>query len=303
MKLLLAALPAALIFTACSHNGPARNPSYAVNRAMHRQTRAHQANVFSHGDLPGDALRREIAGNPDNLAARRQLALHYEQSGQPELAAEHLRFALQKFPQDIPTRTSLVRVLRQMGFDRDALDTLNATTAETWETQSWRGILLDDLGRHDDANKAHRAALDLQPNSATLHNNLGQSLLFCDKPKDAAAAFRAALTRDSRHEIARNNLGIALALSNPADAIAHWQSVSGPAAAHTNMAVVYLEQDKLSDARRELNIALGHNRNYQPALANLAIVAGRDGRPAVLEPGPVQPPTMWAKIRSKLFGR
>jgi Tfp pilus assembly protein PilF len=304
MRFLVAAL---VLLAGCAHKTAVRRPSgYNVDRAIARHARVYQAELLSQGDLTGDNLRRAVALRPDDLEARRRLAAHYESNGQPELAVEHLRFASQRFPQDAALRASLARLLHRMDLDAEALDALGGITSPTAESESWRGILLDALGRHEDAFDAHRAAAALAPRDASLQNNIGQNLLLRGKPKDAAAHFRAALERDPRHEAARNNLGVALALTNPREAIAHWQSLAGPAAAHTNLAAVYLERDRLADARRELNAALGYDRNYQPALANLALVAERDGLPAVLEPGASRPSPTWAKIKSKLsdvFGR
>ena len=103
----------------------------------------------------------------------------------------------------------------------------------------------------------------------------------------AATEFRAALR--IRHDlvIARNNLGIALAADpsgNNKDAIMNWQAVSGPAAAHNNMAALLIERGEYAEARKELQTALGYDQQNAQAVYNLALVSERDGKPAVLPP-------------------
>ncbi len=96
--------------------------------------------------------------------------------------------------------------------------------------------------------KAHRAALELDPKRDSLHNNLGYNLLQQGKAKEAAAEFREALKLKPDSEVARNKLGMALAADpDPAgsnDAILHWQSVSDPATAHSNMAALLIRQKR-----------------------------------------------------------
>ena len=58
---------------------------------------------------------------------------------------------------------------------------------------------------------AYRAALEIQPNSAVLHNNLGFSFVLQNRPADAAAEFVIALKRDPQLAVARANLRLALA--------------------------------------------------------------------------------------------
>src|SRR5438445_335406 len=80
--------------------------------------------------------------------------------------------------------------------------------------------------------EAHRAALALGTKLDSLHNNLGYNLLMQGRSKEAAEEFGEALKLRPDSEVARNNLGIALA-ATPQEALLHWQSVSDPATAHS----------------------------------------------------------------------
>ncbi|MEP7363313.1 MAG: tetratricopeptide repeat protein [Acidobacteriota bacterium] len=277
----------------------------AVERGMKRQVQvAQNAELASTGDTEGDGLRRAVVTQPDNMDARAHLAAYYERTGQPELAIEHYRLALGRQRDAVGPRLELVRLLHTMKLDEQALSAASEGIAEHASRQliSWKGILLDELGRASEGEAAHREALaraeGASPGTlAALHNNLGQNLLLQKQYGAAAAAFQQALAIDRRLETARNNLGMALALSADTErALAHWKSVSGPATAHNNLAAVLIEQDRYPEARRQLNIALGYEPNNEAAMRNLAVLGERDGKPAVLEPEHVRSSSAWARI-------
>ena len=58
-----------------------------------------------------------------------------------------------------------------------------------------------------------------------------------------------------------------------------WQSISGPAAAHNNLAASLIETGRYEEARREIQAALDYAPRYAPALNNLRIVSELDGKP------------------------
>ena len=163
---------------------------------------------------------------------------------------------------------------------------------------SWLGILRDELGQWTEGEKSHRAALALGPESDYLHNNLGYNLLMQKRPSEAAFEFKQALKLKPGSEVARNNLGMAL-LDAPHEALLHWQSISDPATAHSNMAALLIEQGKYAEARRELDLALGYNRANAAALSNLKLVSELDGKPAVIPIKPLR--TKWGRFRSAVL--
>jgi tetratricopeptide (TPR) repeat protein len=133
------------------------------------------------------------------------------------------------------------------------------------------GILEDDVQNYTSAEVWHRAAVNRQPDLDTLHNNLGYNLLLQDRAGEAAAEFRRAMELNPKSEIARNNLGVALA-ADPKEAVLQWQSISDPATAHSNMAAVFIERKRYSEARQEVKIALEFSPEHPAALANLKLL-------------------------------
>src|ERR1019366_1621969 len=162
-----------------------------------------------------------------------------------------------------------VRDLRDVNRRSEAITSLEsflkAHPESGAEFYSWLGILRDESGLWPLGEPAHREALKLNPGS----------------------------------QMARNNLGIARAQSNAtAEAVANWQSTSDPATAHNNMAVVWMEKGNYSEARRELDWALGYNKAHAAALRNLELLARLDGSPAMLKAKPLDTrATRWQRFR------
>jgi Tfp pilus assembly protein PilF len=147
--------------------------------------------------------------------------------------------------------------------------------------------LRDDAGHYPEAEKAYRAALSNTPKLAYLHNNLGYNLLLQGRAKEAADEFREALALEPHSRLANDNLGLALLAQwktdeQPKEALLRWESVSGPATAHNNLASVLMEQRRYTDARKELEIALSYQKDHQAAAANLRLLSELDGRPATV---------------------
>ena len=259
------------------------------------------------GDYLIRSLQARVAGEPDNLEARLELARRYQQAGSPELALEHYRLAATRFPDSGEVQLLLARCLRSLRLTAQAEDGLAKFLKQRPQTSpefsAWLGILRDELGDWEPGEAAHRAALALAPNRDDLHNNLGYNLLQQKRHQQAAEEFRQALTLRPDSAIARNNLGLALA-SQPAEALRNWQAAGDPASAHNNLAAALIEQGRYEEARKQLEIALGHTRSYPAALANLRLLSELDGQPVVLPSGqsaPARTAPAWKRFLSTLW--
>jgi Flp pilus assembly protein TadD len=270
-------------------------------RATAFERQIQNARDAGEGDYVLLSLRQKMAAEPDNLAVRLELIEHYTRAGYPELALEHCRLAATRFPESAALQLPMAKLLRGMKMTREAAQGLGAFLAahpqESPDFASWLGIMRDELGDWAEGEKSHRAALALNGNLDSLHNNLGYNLLMQGRPQEAALEFREALKLRPNSEVARNNLGMALA-ATPQDAALRGQPVGDPATAHSNMAALLIKQKRYADARRELDLALGYNKNHSAALNNLRLVSELDGKPAVIPLKPAQ--TRWSKFRSKV---
>jgi Flp pilus assembly protein TadD len=245
---------------------------------MQRQVR--NARDAGDGDYIARTLSRRMLEEPGNLDVRLELARHYMETGQPELAAEHYRLAGERFPDNVAIQVMLARTLRGMGLRQAAAEQLERFTStrpqQSADALSMLGILRDELREYKAAEAAHRAALALVPVSDRLHNNLGYNLLLQGNKQGAAAEFRKALDLAPDSRVARNNLAMAMAADEQGTP-EQLRTIANPAAAHNNVAAVLIEQGRYGEARKELEIALALQPDHDAALRNLRLVSELDG--------------------------
>jgi Flp pilus assembly protein TadD len=281
-------LLASLFLPACTHrvvtiHDPLPVPPAAVRATMQRQIL--NAVDAGEGDVLLQRLRERAAAEPANVEVRLALAAHYGARGFSDLELEHYRLAAERFPDSTPAATALARALHSGNQNVAARDGLvsfcKRNPQAPAELFSLVGILEDGLGNFGSAEPWHRAAVERQPDHDSLHNNLGYNLLLQHLPDAAAVEFERALALNPRSEIARNNLGVALA-ANPKEAVLEWQSVSDPATAHSNMAAIFIEQKRYAEARQEIQTALEYSPRHPAASENLRLLAELDGEGAEL---------------------
>ncbi len=106
-------------------------------------------------------------------------------------------------------------VLLRQGDRKEALLLLDQAIekdAGLWRSWNALGRLKDADKDYPAARNAFRKAIDLNPKSALLHNNLGFSLLASGEPVYAEASLNRALELDPDLTVATTNLRLALAL-------------------------------------------------------------------------------------------
>jgi tetratricopeptide (TPR) repeat protein len=251
-------------------------------------------------------LRQKVAADPDNSAARYELAAQYEKQGAPELAIEHYRIALQRQPDSEFAVGKLSSALAANDQQMESIALLvrfcesrPQVSAELLEAVA---LAQDEAGALGEGEMYHRRAIAANTSDDTLRNNLGFNFLRQKKYEDAAHEFKAALQLNPKSETARNNLGFALAHIDAKEALLHWSSLSGPAAAHNNLAAVLIEDGKLQEARREIQLALDYDRHNPAAIQNLQMVSELDGKPASFALNSIQSePRSWTRALAKFF--
>ncbi len=259
------------------------------------------------GDYQLRVLREKVAAEPDSVPDRLELANAYRDRGYPDVALEICRLAAARFPVSGEAELGLVQTLYAMHRPAEGIASLTrflqAHPQQDQAYYSWLGLLHDQAGEWALGEPEHRKAIVRAPKIAYLHNNLGYNLLMQKKNGPAAEEFREALRLDPSSQLARNNLGLALANENAGrEALANWQTGADPAAAHNNLAAVWIEKGNYVEARKELELALAYNKQYPAALKNLELVGRLDGQPATLAAKPSE--TRWARWKAgflKLF--
>lgn len=272
----------AVVCLALALAGCSRQPKRLASVAPVFETQVKNAVRVGDGDEAIQALRQRLLADPRNTALRRQLADRFEAAGFPDLALEHLRLAHDAEPADTSLTIDLARKLNAMGY-RSQADQILAEALLRPDPPAalltYAAITKDGLGDWTAGEALHRRALALHPASTDLENNLAFNLMRQGRGKEAESIWRTLLERRPTYELARNNLAhlYATQLNNPEEAIAHWKAASGPAAAHNNLAAVYLEQGRYEDARRQLEMALAMRFHFPEAVRNLQILAARTG--------------------------
>jgi tetratricopeptide (TPR) repeat protein len=104
-------------------------------------------------------------------------------------------------------------------------------------------------------------ALELAPNEAIAHNNLGYSLVQAGRVKEAIPQYEKALELSPDYAEAHNNLGLALARAGrPDEAVAHYQKALelNPelASAHINFGVMLARANRIDEAIRHFEDAI-----------------------------------------------
>jgi Flp pilus assembly protein TadD len=276
-------------------------PPPAVTNTMRRQV-LHAADA-GEGDPVAARWRSRITAEPDNPAPRLALAAHYGATGFPELEMEHLRLAVARFPGSRDAHLALAQALRKAGQPRQGAEVLanylRANSPATADAEVWNrlGVCYDEAGDWKAGEQAFRTALAFAPRLDYLLNNLGYNLLQQGRVTESVAVLKEAIERNPDSDTARNNLGLALARSRGAtvaEALQHFENVADAATARNNLAAALMEQERYDESRRLLQAALDYNRSHAVALANLALLAEMDGRPAAVRPGS-RPVPVWRR--------
>ena len=228
------------------------------------------------------ALRERMEAEPKNVKVRLELAAEYGRAGYPDLELEHLRLAVERFPESEAALTGLSKALVRVKRPGEAARRIGEYLAKREKAPvavlSWAGIAQDEQGKYKDGEPWHRKAVERAPGRDTLHNNLGYNLMMQGRKSEAAEEFRRALDLNPASETARNNLGLALG-DQPGAAISQFRQTSDLAVAHNNLAAYLYEKGDLAGARRELELALEYRKDLPRILENLRKVAAQDGQP------------------------
>ena len=194
---------------------PSRKPRTVVDKlnevAIDKMTAA---------DYPGalDALRRVLNLTPESPPAHGNVALALWRNKSPPQAEIHCRRALALNPKYAPAHRILAELLRERDAP-DALaayDQLLALDPDSFMAHNNRGLLLNKMGRHREADASFARALELAPGNP--HVRFNQLMAQPDGDLDEAheCCLRALEERPDNPDI-MTNLGIVLQFSGRYD--------------------------------------------------------------------------------------
>lgn len=295
-----AVLAAGAMLGGCASSGRVSRvtvPANTLQPVMQRQIL--NAVDAGEGNPRVKALRERIAAQPKNVKVRLELAAEYGRAGYPELELEHLRLAGERFPESEAVVVALSRALSHAKRPGEAAKRLTEFMAKREKPSanvlSWAGIVQDEMGKYQEGERFHRAAVERAPGRDALRNNLGYNLMMQGRKSEAAEEFRRALDLNPASETARNNLGLALG-DQPGAAITQFRQTSDLAVAHNNLAAYLYEKGDLAGARKELEMALEYRKDMPQILENLRKLSALDGNP-------IQMPEAGQRSFWKVFAR
>jgi Flp pilus assembly protein TadD len=147
-------------------------------------------------------------------------------------------------PNDRAVLGAYGRALADNGSYREALDVLNRAHTQDepdWRILSVQGAVLDQMGRHTDAQNHYASALRLMPDEPSVLSNLGLSYALSKNLPKAEATLRRAAAQPGAEPKVRQNLALVVGLQGrfqEAETIARGDLSPSEAAAN----VAYLRQ-------------------------------------------------------------
>ena len=167
----------------------------------------------------------------------------------------------------------------QNGRYHDAEKMALSITQEFPEHQfPWKvlGALFEETGRKSDALTANEKSVQLEPQDAEAHYNLGNTFLGLDRLEEAEASFKQAILLRSDFALAHYNLGITLkALGRLEEAEASYRKAIvlklNYAEVYSNLGITLIEMDRLREAEASFRQAIILKSNYAEAHNNLGI--------------------------------
>ena len=205
-----AAIAAALAMGGCSTMGSA--PSSDTTGSIRQDTKP-RTNVEWRQEM--DTWGTRYRANPSDPDA----AINYAQSlravGQRAQAAAVLEQSAVHNPDNKAVLGAFGRALADNGNFQQALDVLNR--AHTQDNPDWRilsvqGAVLDQMGRHADAQRYYASALRLMPDEPSVLSNLGLSYALSKNLLQAEATLRRAAEQRGAEPKVRQNLALVVGL-------------------------------------------------------------------------------------------
>ena len=143
-----------------------------------------------------------------------------------------------------------------------------AIDPQDWRWSYYLGTVLADLGRHGEAGRHLRKAVDLAPDSIAARVRLGTSLLGDGRSAESLRAFEGAVGLDPHSAAAHYGLGRARALDGDRQGALHSYSraieiAPDSGAPRYALAMLYQSLDRPGDATRQLELA-GTGREEPP---------------------------------------
>ena len=210
-------------------------------------------------------FQQQIAKRPSDRILREQFAVLLETVGDLDGAIEQYRQITSHLSHHPEAFVRLGVLLNRIGKWQDAEQTLRTALAlrpDYATAASWLGICLVRQGRYAEAHEQFRKTVELQPAFAEAWLNWGLVLANRDDPAGALEKYQAAVAADEDYLPAHDRLGKTyIAAGDPDAALPHYAAVvrlkPKDPVAHLNLGLLYLKMgNRHVDATRHLKRTL-----------------------------------------------
>jgi Tfp pilus assembly protein PilF len=241
------------------------------------------ANIPEFVPLTGDRIARIKEQFLDAYSFLRA-GMANERTGNYPAAVRAYERGLAVAPDNVELLNSLGFALFQQGKSKDALVALEKAVAldpKHWKSHNNLALAAIDVGELELAEAHYRESLAIQPQAA-IYNDLGFVLERQGLPDEAAKAYRQAIALDPKSASAQYNLGSSLARSGRfVEAERHLRSAlkqNPDARTYTALGVVLRQLGRTDEAVAQLKKAIETDATYAPARQELAAILGKLGR-------------------------
>ena len=157
------------------------------------------------------ALGEKFRANPRDPDTAIRYARALRATGQRTQAAAVLETAALHNPNNRPLLGAYGRALADSGSFKQALDVLeraHSPDQPDWRVLSVQGAVLDQMGRHEEAQRYYASALKIMPDEPSVMSNLGLSYALSKDLKRAEETLRHASAKGSTDKRVRQNLAL-----------------------------------------------------------------------------------------------
>ena len=161
------------------------------------------------------ALGERFRANPRDPDVAMRYAQALRATGQRAQAAAVLETAALHNPENRALLGAYGRALADAGNFKQALDVLeraHSPDQPDWRILSVQGAVLDQMGRHDEAQRYYASALRIVPEEPSVLSNLGLSYVLSKDLKRAEGTLRRASAKAPNDKRVRQNLALVIGL-------------------------------------------------------------------------------------------
>lgn len=162
-----------------------------------------------------ETLGEKFRANPKNADVAIRYAQALRATGQRAQAAAVLETATIHNPKDKALAGAYGRALADTGTFKQALEVLDRAHSPDqpdWRILSVQGAVMDQMGRHADAQKYYAAALKIVPDEPSVLSNLGLSYALAKDLKRAEETLRRAAAKAGTDKRVTQNLALVIGL-------------------------------------------------------------------------------------------